>query len=116
MSHSTSIPSSPISTIESMKVTMESTTAMDQKLNSEDDNGTTTTTTSPLQQPQKGIAGRINYAQWDKVTKDLVTQIDEESQQETIEEQKKVSFRFMSLLFILWMKSLVFSESDACFY
>ena len=44
--------------------------------------------------PQKGIAGRINYAQWDKVTKDLVTQIDEESQQETIEEKKKVRFSF----------------------
>ena len=47
--------------------------------------------------PQKGIAGRINYAQWDKVTKDLVTQIDEESQQETIEEKKKVRFSWIQI-------------------
>ena len=59
------------------------------------DETTTTTTQSPTSSSTtpKGIAGRINYAQWDKVTKDLVTQIDEENQQETIEEQKKVRFR-----------------------
>ena len=98
------IPSSPISTIESVKVTMESSSSSATILdptkkdtthkipphnhgNNVDDDTTTVTTVPP-----KGVAGRINYAQWDKVTKDLVTQIDEESQQEKIEEGKKVRF------------------------
>ena len=36
------------------------------------------------QQPQvqKGVAGRINYAQWDKVTRDLVEEHDQEEEQE----------------------------------
>jgi hypothetical protein len=48
----------------------------------------------PITTTNKGVAGRINYAQWDKVTKELVTQIDEESQQEAIEEQKKVRYYY----------------------
>uniref|UniRef100_A0A7S3L5R1 Uncharacterized protein n=1 Tax=Amphora coffeiformis TaxID=265554 RepID=A0A7S3L5R1_9STRA len=43
------------------------------------------TMSSPEQQSQpaqKGVAGRINYAQWDKVTRDLVEEHDQEEEQE----------------------------------
>jgi hypothetical protein len=48
---------------------------------------------SSLSQPPaatKGIAGRINYAEWDKVTNELVTQLEDDDQQEIMEETKKV--------------------------
>lgn len=36
----------------------------------------------PQAPSQKGVAGRINYAQWDKVTRDLVDEHEQEDQQE----------------------------------
>lgn len=49
-------------------------------------------TSSSSQPPAatKGIAGRINYAEWDKVTNELVTQLEDDDQQEIMEETKKV--------------------------
>jgi hypothetical protein len=41
---------------------------------------------------QKGVAGRINYATWDKVATELVQQVEEEDKQEKAEETRKVSF------------------------
>jgi hypothetical protein len=40
---------------------------------------------------QKGVAGRINYAAWDKVATELVQQVEEEDEQEKAEETRKVS-------------------------
>lgn len=73
---------------------------------------------SASQPPQKGIAGRINYSQWDKVTKDLVAQIDEESQQETIEEKKKVSSSTSFDIFIclLFLHAWMYSTGNLIFY
>jgi hypothetical protein len=45
--------------------------------------------------PQKGVAGRINYAAWDKVANELVTKVEEEDEQEIEEEKKKVRCRSM---------------------
>ena len=46
---------------------------------------TTTTTSSSSTVVQKGVAGRINYAQWDKVASDLVQQSELEDEQATAE-------------------------------
>lgn len=43
---------------------------------------TMSSNTSEEQKVQKGVAGRINYAQWDKVTRDLVEEHDQEEEQE----------------------------------
>jgi len=44
---------------------------------------------------EKGVAGRINYAAWDKVATDLVQQVDQEEQAEIAEEKAKVCYYCM---------------------
>jgi hypothetical protein len=81
------IPVSPISTIESIKFTM------DQEVIDDKDTSTppvAPSSSSSATTTNKGVAGRTNYSEWDKVTKDLITKVDEDDEYETIEEQKKV--------------------------
>jgi hypothetical protein len=88
------LPSSPTSTLNlSTKViTMEQIekSAAEAAAGSVATNSTTTSSSSNTTVVQKGVAGRINYDAWDKVAKDLVTQVDEEDEQEKSQEQKKV--------------------------
>lgn len=46
--------------------------------------------TSTPDVPEKGVAGRINYAQWDRVATDLVEQVEQEEQEEIAMEKAKV--------------------------
>lgn len=39
---------------------------------------------------QKGVAGRINYAAWDKVATDLVQDLDAQEEEEIKEQKAKV--------------------------
>jgi hypothetical protein len=39
---------------------------------------------------EKGVAGRINYAAWDKVATDLVQQVEQEDQVEIADQKAKV--------------------------
>lgn len=56
---------------------------------------TTGTGTSSL--PLKGVAGRINYAAWDKVATDLVQQTELEDAEETATETRKVCLDYTCL-------------------
>lgn len=40
--------------------------------------------------PSGGVAGRTNYAKWDKVATDLVKEVEKEEEQEIEEEKAKV--------------------------
>ena len=39
---------------------------------------------------EKGVAGRINYAAWDKVATDLVEQVEQEDEAEIADQKAKV--------------------------
>ena len=45
---------------------------------------------TPSSPVEKGVAGRINYAAWDKVATDLVQQVDQEDQVEIADQKAKV--------------------------
>jgi len=51
---------------------------------------TTMSSSNPAAPVEKGVAGRINYAAWDKVATDLVDQVDREEQEEIAAEKAKV--------------------------
>lgn len=48
------------------------------------------TTSSNPADAEKGVAGRINYAAWDRVATDLVQRTEQEEQAEIAEEKAKV--------------------------
>jgi hypothetical protein len=62
----------------------------------------TSTMTTP------GVAGRTNYAKWDKLATTLVQQVEEESKLEEEEEKAKVC------LLLLRAAALVFIQSHGC--
>lgn len=49
----------------------------------------------PPQSQQKGVAGRINYAAWDKVATDLVEQVEREDEEDTAVEKSKVRILYI---------------------
>lgn len=54
---------------------------------------------SPTSTVQTGVAGRTNYAQWDKLATDLVEQVETEEKQEAEQESSKVSVIRLSFFF-----------------
>ena len=56
-------------------------------MSSQSTSSTAPVTSSPV---EKGVAGRINYAAWDKVATDLVQQVDQEDQVEIADQKAKV--------------------------
>ena len=61
---------------------------------------------SPTSTAQTGVAGRTNYAQWDKLATDLVEQVETEEQAEAESENAKVR-SFVCLFVCLFVHSLL---------